>query len=774
MEPTRDIEDSELVAQPDRLRPMTSFFDDEQTCVSEITHSSVFVGGGPLYPSRSIALMSAVSAPNVAANLMALSEPSSEGEEATESSLERDATADDINAMNLPCKKEDSPRVAVGVVAGHGDNQSKETTTHGISKMQVKEEMAKALKFLGGDEVPSKDGIEAADEVDIEAATFVRDIQSRMKANCLPNNGGLTRKHVQSDMLLAHYQEIGAPVQQLTSKQLRNDILQTSSAFVEEPSQDSASADSEEQRTPHSTEELSRPGAFRVAPVGQGMPADLEQGQQSSADDTHTDTVVPTPGNLTVAHPVEDIPLPQAEEFSDKPKKSTLHKNFWCILAPVAAALVILAIVVAIALLAQKDQNQEPALADNLSIQTMAPTSPGETLVLSLLPNSTVKDIVESVNSSQAFAFEWIIKDPNLFTYPDWRIRQRFALATFFHATGGTEGLWKHSEGWLSHDQHECYWSAITLKPLLHANPGAEVANVPQFEANMNISKPSTSPKSGSGNGPPKGPSKAKPKDFTPCGLGFNAPFANLNPETEGQYLQLLQVNNGLSGNIPKEIFLLTSLLTLDLTTNHLSGSMPTEVGQLTALNNIHMAFNHMSGALPSTIFLPNLKQLEAHVNDFSGTIPTEVGLATSLRIFGLDENHLTGSLPSEFGLLGENLRVLAARRSLLTSSLPSDLGQLSSLIVTDVRHNQLSSTIPSELGKMDSLRTLGLEGNMNLIGSVPTELALLPKLEILDINLTSITGAIPEQLCGKEKESGEKERGLLIRANCNMVQCCQ
>lgn len=74
----------------------------------------------------------------------------------------------------------------------------------------------------------------------------------------------------------------------------------------------------------------------------------------------------------------------------------------------------------------------------------------------------------------------------------------------------------------------------------------------------------------------------------------------------------------------------------------------------------------------------------------------------------------------------------------------------------------------------MDSLRTLGLEGNMNLIGSVPTELALLPKLEILDINLTSITGAIPEQLCGKEKESGEKERGLLIRANCSMVQCCQ
>lgn len=76
--------------------------------------------------------------------------------------------------------------------------------------------------------------------------------------------------------------------------------------------------------------------------------------------------------------------------------------------------------------------------------------------VLSLLPDYTLR-AMNNANSAQALAFEFLSADPNPTFYPDWRIKQRFALATLYFATGGPT-TWTQRSGWLDYNTHECLW----------------------------------------------------------------------------------------------------------------------------------------------------------------------------------------------------------------------------------------------------------------------------------------------------------------------------
>ena len=79
--------------------------------------------------------------------------------------------------------------------------------------------------------------------------------------------------------------------------------------------------------------------------------------------------------------------------------------------------------------------------------------------IISLLPDYTVKEINlhDTLSlSPQSLAFQWILQDPNVDNYEDWRIVQRYALGTFYFATGGTQS-WKENTNWMSYDHHVSY-----------------------------------------------------------------------------------------------------------------------------------------------------------------------------------------------------------------------------------------------------------------------------------------------------------------------------
>ncbi|XP_054817580.1 receptor-like protein EIX1 [Prosopis cineraria] len=89
-------------------------------------------------------------------------------------------------------------------------------------------------------------------------------------------------------------------------------------------------------------------------------------------------------------------------------------------------------------------------------------------------------------------------------------------------------------------------------------------------------------------------------------------------------YLKMIDFsNNNLSGEIPKELFNLTEMWSLNLSRNHLVGNIPKEIGGMKSLESLDLSYNRLSGEIPSTISnLSFLNYLNLSYNNFDGQIP--------------------------------------------------------------------------------------------------------------------------------------------------------
>ena len=75
---------------------------------------------------------------------------------------------------------------------------------------------------------------------------------------------------------------------------------------------------------------------------------------------------------------------------------------------------------------------------------------------------------------------------------------------------------------------------------------------------------------------------------------------------------------------------------------------------QLTLLCvSIFAGTNELSGEIPSELgLLTSIEELRLGHNNIDGNIPTELGSISRLKLIELDDNNLTGSIPTEFGFL--------------------------------------------------------------------------------------------------------------------------
>jgi len=406
------------------------------------------------------------------------------------------------------------------------------------------------------------------------------------------------------------------------------------------------------------------PGAYAVAVPPQTQEQQQDQDQEGSTSSSSgneeaaqepsnsttattsrngtTDTEHPTTGGnesvvlLAVANLVsddeehdEERALPQAQqvdtEEQEKQKKQAAQKAKRILLGGGLALLVVVVVVILVAVLVpnsndNNDSQQDGEVGvvqDNFS--SYITDKNRETHVLNVLPPSTQTTIQANDYSPQYRAYQWTVRDPSLHTYPDWRIQQRYALATFYYATGGgyDESLWDMYGGWLDYTVSECDWYSYTYK--------AAMAFV-QFSESY-------------GYGPDVFPNFEWVQHDNPCDIDPNDEEEQEHPI----YRHLWQLQNGLEGSLPDELFLLTNLRSILLfAIGKLEGTVPTYIGQLTNLEAMVLTGSRISGTLPTEMGLfdqDKFRSMLVAENEHTGTIPTELATLTNMESLALSAN---------------------------------------------------------------------------------------------------------------------------------------
>ncbi|CAB9515221.1 Leucine Rich Repeat [Seminavis robusta] len=533
----------------------------------------------------------------------------------------------------------------------------------------------------------------------------------------------------------------------------------------------------------------SRPGAYSVAGIGPMLPHPTNRPLAGRIPDVEESglELVPTSqqdrdrdDGLIHADPIDDSEngkIPTAEPITTRARRLWKKKLFLFLSLETMVAQVIVLIVLVAFLLSRKSSNQtQPSKQQNgvIPIQEHPATMPSITQApISLwerlsLPEYTIR-AMENPRSPQTKAYQWlsnnINKSNNTQHLPVWRLKQRFALATFYYSTRGDH--WVKNQGWLDWDTNECNWAQIHPVPKTRCGENGQLLSF-KFGSANNLD----------GTIPPE-----------------------ISLLSESMEKLSLSRNFQLKGNIPTEVGLLTRLTILTFSITHLSGTLPTELGQLLSLDELMISGSEFVGTLPTELGnLSNLTALGIQWADFSGSIPSEilglsnlqtmfffecplldtasflpqvVGNLHNLELLGLS-GRKTGeftSIPSEIGKL-TNLATLILKDFQLNGPLPSELAMLTNLNYLDLQRNSITGTLPQELSKMSQLGILLMSSNQlegrpleqdvlpqltqlqwlhidhNLFsGSIATEIGLMSSLEKLELQNTNLSGTLPTEL---------------------------
>ncbi|XP_060208898.1 probable LRR receptor-like serine/threonine-protein kinase At1g56140 isoform X2 [Lycium barbarum] len=222
-----------------------------------------------------------------------------------------------------------------------------------------------------------------------------------------------------------------------------------------------------------------------------------------------------------------------------------------------------------------------------------------------------------------------------------------------------------------------------------------------------------------------------------------------------------------ISGELPKELFLLKELMDLNLAQNVINGTIPAEIRQLTKMQYLSLGINNLTGPVPPELgSLTKLVSLSFSSNNFSGPLPPQLGNLTSLQQLYIDSSGVNGPIPQELSNL-KSLEILWASDNRFTGKLPEFFAHFMNIQDLRLEGTLLEGPIPSNYGaliklqdlrigalrnkdssldfveNMTSLSILSLR-NCRIADQLPEKLISFRNLQILDLSFNKLTGQIP------------------------------
>ena len=174
--------------------------------------------------------------------------------------------------------------------------------------------------------------------------------------------------------------------------------------------------------------------------------------------------------------------------------------------------------------------------------------------------------------------------------------------------------------------------------------------------------------------------------------------------------------NHGLSGQIPDEFGLLTTVQHLSLANNSLTGTFPSELCKLNELVTLNLGWNAIGG-----------------------TVPECMGWMGSLQLLNVNYNLMTGSLKGAF----KNVRQMYLSANNFSQAVPELVVNMANLVAFSARENKLYGNVDAAFDRhAERLVMLDVSANKRLGGPFPrTLLQNAPHLEVLSLGDNAITG---------------------------------
>ncbi|PPD70329.1 hypothetical protein GOBAR_DD32791 [Gossypium barbadense] len=209
-------------------------------------------------------------------------------------------------------------------------------------------------------------------------------------------------------------------------------------------------------------------------------------------------------------------------------------------------------------------------------------------------------------------------------------------------------------------------------------------------------------------------------------------------------FLEVLDLNwNNLNSSIPNSLYSLNRLQFLSLGYNQLQGTISSAIGNLSSVTHLDLSVNQLNGQIPLSIGeLSSLKLFDVSENQLNGQIPLSIGYLSSLEEIDVSENQLNGQIPLSIGELS-SLKLFDVSKNQLNGQIPLSIGQLSSLEEFDVSENQLNGQIPLSIGELSSLKLFDVSKNQ-LNGQIPLSIGQLSSLKEFDVSENQLNGQIP------------------------------
>ncbi|TYI03418.1 hypothetical protein ES332_A11G338400v1 [Gossypium tomentosum] len=194
------------------------------------------------------------------------------------------------------------------------------------------------------------------------------------------------------------------------------------------------------------------------------------------------------------------------------------------------------------------------------------------------------------------------------------------------------------------------------------------------------------------------------------CGLEDVPSSISVN---SSKSLVVLDLSGNSLSSVPKWIFSLHDLVSIDLSDSSLEGPIPDYFGNISILEVLDLTGNSLNSSIPNFLYsLNRLQFFSLSDNQLQGTISSAIGNLSSVTYLDLSENQLNGQIPLSIGQLS-SLELFDVSENQLNGQIPLSIGELSSLELFDVSENHLNGTFPLSIGELSSLKYLDFGYNL-------------------------------------------------------------